>query len=177
MRAVWLLDIDGVINTSQKPGWGEAPRQGIAYSQGNGFRMRWAPRLVARILHLRETFDVDLRWSSTWCMSTTHPELLDTHQVEQLMGFPRLPIGSEHLRDVTVRTRHYAKGLTAVEVMQAGHPVIWTDDEAITEFKGFFESNEGRLPPHLFIEPDPRRGLQPHHLDDVEAFLQEHSAT
>src|SRR5690348_3934124 len=43
--AVWLLDVDGVLNAN-RPGWGGPPRGGNAQSGGDLFRIRWAPALV-----------------------------------------------------------------------------------------------------------------------------------
>jgi hypothetical protein len=60
-RPVWLLDVDGVLNAA-RPGWGEAPRSGTAYSAGQPFSLRWAPALVARIRELHGRGVVEIRW-------------------------------------------------------------------------------------------------------------------
>jgi hypothetical protein len=63
-RPVWLLDVDGVINGTGRAGWQQAPRAGTAFASGIGYRMRWAPQLIAGIRALLP--HVDVSWATTW---------------------------------------------------------------------------------------------------------------
>lgn len=158
-RPVWLLDVDGVINAA-RPGWGAAPRTGTAYSAGCPYRLRWAPALIARIRALHHAGGVDIYWCSTWCG--------DADQVERLFGLPRLDRAWPDPIDGAAAA--VAKLAAARAVLDQGRRLIWTDDEAIPTSGPVHEelTRAGRA---LLIAPAPNRGLQPEHLDAIEAFL------
>ncbi len=159
MPTVWLLDIDGVINVV-RPGWGPAPCSGIAYSCGHPFRLRWAPDLIARIRALHGTGTLTIRWCSTWCP--------DAGQIERLLDLPRLDrCWSEPISSAAAA---HAKLASARTVLDAGHRLIWTDDEVVPTSGPVHEelTRAGRA---LLIAPIPNRGLQPEHLDVIEAFV------
>ncbi|MBB4919727.1 hypothetical protein [Streptosporangium saharense] len=157
-RPVWLLDVDGVINVS-RPGWGDAPRSGIAYSDGEAYRMRWAPALINRVRALHQADIVEIRWCSTWCA--------DADQVERLFGLPYLTRAwSDHLSGTAAAA---AKLAAARLVLARGRWLIWTDDvEVPTDGPVHDELTEGGRA--LLIAPSPREGLRPEHMDTIEAF-------
>ncbi len=158
-RPVWLLDVDGVINVA-RPGWGTAPRSGTAYSDGTAYRMRWAPALIDRIRALHRAGGVEIRWCSTWCA--------DAEQVERLFALPRLARAwSGHLSSTAAAT---AKIAAARDALTRGRRLIWTDDiEVPTGGPVHDELTKGGRA--LLIAPSPRRGLQPEHIDAIEAFI------
>lgn len=168
MRVVWLLDVDGVLNASQRPGWSAAPRNAYAHCDGMAWKIRWAPALVREILQLRATYDVDVRWASTWCQPLPNGTLA-VRQIESLLGFPQLLPGFE-----TFTLAQEAKIQAAIDVLAAGDALIWTDDDAIPQpgdpgwHPSFLDGS-----PRLFISPDPRRGLQPRHIQAITQFLQQ----
>lgn len=151
---VWLLDVDGVINAN-RPGWGAAPRRGYAYADGVQWRIRWAPALIGRIRGIHIAGLAEVTWCTTWCSWA--------EQLERLFGLPPLPRAA-------VSAGVHAPGeklAAACEVLTGGRRLIWTDDT---------EAHEGSLPAGvpdraLLIAPDDRRGLQPEHLDQIDAFL------
>jgi hypothetical protein len=158
---VWLLDVDGVLN-ARRPGWGGPPRRAYAMSEGVSWPIRWAPALIARIHALHRTGTVEIRWCSTWCA--------DVDELERLFGLPRLeraftdPVEPGESADALKLTAAFA-------VIDAGYPLVWTDDAAIPD-----EGPErdrllagGRT---LLIAPEPGRGLQPEHIDAIEDFLE-----
>ncbi len=158
-RPVWLLDVDGVINVS-RPGWGGAPRSGYAFSAGEEYRMRWAPALIDRIRALHHAGSVEICWCSTWC-----PE---AEEVERLFVLPRLERAwSDHL---TATAATAAKLAAARQVLAHGRRLIWTDDVEVPTYGVVHDelTHTGRA---LLIAPSPRRGLQPDHLDAIEAFI------
>jgi hypothetical protein len=156
---VWLLDVDGVLNT-RRPGWGGPPRRAFAYSEGRPFLMRWAPRLMERIRTIHTTGRVVIRWCTTWC-----PE---SEQLEKLFDLPRFE------RVWTQQLNGLAAGLAkldaAYDVLAQGHRLVWTDDQEVPESGVIFDelTVDGRA---LLIAPDPNRGLQPEHLDRIERFI------
>ncbi|GAA2886771.1 hypothetical protein GCM10010517_50560 [Streptosporangium fragile] len=159
---MWLLDVDGVINVA-RPGWGTAPRSGDAYSGGTAYRMRWAPALLERIRALHRAGGVEIRWCSTWCP--------DADQVERLFALPRLDRAwSEHL---TGSAAAAAKLAAARRVLAQGRRLVWTDDDETPSCGPVYEELT-RTGKALLIAPSPRRGLQPEHLDAIEAFISAH---
>ena len=156
---MWLLDVDGVINAGA-PGWGGAPRTGNAYSSGLEFRIRWAPPLIARIRALLDEGAVEIRWCSTWCC--------DADQLERLFSLPRLD--RCWTEDINGEVAAAAKLAAARQVLADGRRLIWTDDTEVPASGPVHDelTRDGRS---LLIAPSPRVGLQPEHLDAIEAFL------
>ena len=157
-RPVWLLDVDGVINVGW-PGWGGPTRAGNAYSAGIEFRIRWAPALIARIRALHERSAVDIRWCSTWCC--------DADQLERLFSLPAFD--RAWTADINGPVAAAAKLAAARQVLAEGRRLIWTDDTETPTSGPVYEelTRDGRA---LLIAPHWRRGLQPEHLEAIEAF-------
>jgi len=160
---VWLLDVDGVINAS-RPGWGGAPRKEHVWSISDhqSYLMRWAPALIDRIRDLHASGRVEVRWCSTWCP--------DAEALERLWQLPPL---ERALTEVPVPKGSYGWPLkveAARTVLDGGRRLVWTDDEAVPTDGALHDelTADGRA---LLIAPNPTRGLQPDHLDDIEAFL------
>jgi hypothetical protein len=158
-RAVWLLDVDGVINVA-RPGWGADPGAGTVHTGGLPCDLRWAPGLIARIRAVQATGSVDIRWCSTWCD--------DADQLERLFGLPRLGRAWSNAIDGTYAG--IAKLAAARAVIDAGDRLIWTDDGVVPTSGQVHDElvSTGRA---LLIAPLPDRGLQPEHLDAIEAFI------
>jgi len=160
---VWLLDVDGVINAS-RPDWGTAPRREHVWSPSDhqSYLMRWAPGLIDRIRALHASGTVEVRWCSTWCP--------DAEALERLW---RLPPLERALTEVPVPKGAYGWPLkveAARAVLAGGRRLVWTDDEAVPTSGVLHDelTADGRA---LLIAPNPTRGLQPDHVDDIEAFL------
>jgi hypothetical protein len=154
---VWLLDIDGVVNTMSSPkDWPDTKTEG-ARGVGVSYQMTWSPTLVSEILRICQTYDIELRLASTWCS--------DPVDVLRVLGFGPIPMAFE-------LTGHYAraaKNRAAEQVVADDTALIWTDDEAIEpSFRRwadeFHDSN------YLLIEPDDRYGLTPNHIAEIEAW-------
>jgi hypothetical protein len=159
-KPVWLLDVDGVLNAS-RPGWGAAPRSGWAYSAGERWRIRWAPALVSRIRTLHRSGRVEIRWCTTWCH--------DADQIERLLNLP--PFDRAWGGQLFGAEASDAKLAAARTVVDTGRPLIWTDDAEVPEEGPLVEelSGDGR---GLLIRPKPYKGLQPEHVDAIEAFIE-----
>lgn len=154
---IWLLDVDGVINASN-PGWHAAPHKGYAYANGREFKIRWAPALIRRIRDLHESGAVEIRWSTTWCD--------EADQLERLFKLPKLGRAFQ-IDDLYSVSEH--KLAAAHEVIALGRRLIWTDDGVVPFYRHLFEA-EIETGEALLIAPRESKGLQPDHLDAIEAF-------
>lgn len=156
---VWLLDVDGVLNAN-RPGWGAAPRRGTAFASDvrQGFTIRWAPALIRRIRDLHRTGLVEIRWCTTWCGMTD--------EIERVLSLPVFaPCWTEIAPDCSA-----AKLAAARQVLADGHRLVWTDDDEVPESGSVYDelATGDRA---LLIRPAPSRGLQPDHMDAIEAFV------
>ncbi|HEX6968729.1 MAG TPA: hypothetical protein VF174_07980 [Micromonosporaceae bacterium] len=163
---IWLLDVDGVINTS-RPGWGAAPRRGTAVAGGVGYTMRWAPALINRIRTLHINGVVEVRWCTTWCAWAD--------QLEQLWDLP--PLARAFTGDINGHAAVLAKIAAARQVLAGGRRLVWTDDDVVPR------PNDGPLYDELtadgralLIRPRGTVGLQPEHLDQIEEFARDGGA-
>lgn len=156
MRTMWLLDFDGVVNAN-KAGWSAAPYSGMAYADGYSYRIRWEPKLVARIRHAHKN-GVLIFWCSSWCGHTD--------QLEQLIKLP--PLLSVRFE----RMSYLDKTIAAEDVIDSGNRLIWTDDEAVPSFGALYNklTQDKRA---LLIRPKANRGLRPEHMDLIDDFVKD----
>lgn len=121
--------------------------------------MRWAPALVDRIRQLHTNGTVQVRWATTWCAYAA--------QLERLWRFPVLE--RAFTQPLTGTAADEAKLAAARQVRSGGRRLIWTDDEVVPSSGPVYDelTVDGY---GLLIAPASNRGLQPEHLDAVEAF-------
>lgn len=123
----------------------------MAYANGNGWKMRWEPKVIRNIYNLNSRNDLEVLWATTW--------VGHTQQLERLFLLPPL-------RSAGPAGMDWADKREAAEkVLARGHRLIWTDDEAIPLT---WTSNDDML----LIRPRPSRGLRPEHIVEIEEFMQ-----
>lgn len=166
-RPVWLLDVDGVLNTSRNA-WHEAPYHAqVAWGgrpwdghedRSMTFKFHWSPTLLKRIHRARADRLVELVWCTTWCA--------EAHSLEAIWKLPPLK------RAFNCYTASQADAWTykvsaAERVLAVGRRLIWTDDDipAFGPLRDRF-TRDGAL----LIQTEARRGLTPEHMDQIEAF-------
>ncbi|WP_203898918.1 HAD domain-containing protein [Virgisporangium aliadipatigenens] len=156
---MWLLDVDGVINT-RRPQWTAELRRGTARSEGVDWPIRWAPALVDRIRRMCATGVVEVRWCSTWCA--------DADALERLFDLPALgrAFGAGALAGV--EGTDALKAAAARGVLAEGRRLVWTDDTAVPVAGPLRE--ELTAAGALLIRPHPRRGLRRRDVDRIEAY-------
>lgn len=155
-RPAWLLDVDGVLNAN-KPGWGGPPARRYVHAGGSEYLLRWAPALISRIRLLHASGAVEILWATSWVDHIA--------TIEAALTLPSFPVAFSDVQPGPVDDR---KQQVALDLVSMGRRLIWTDDEAFPETwtpRAFLESAG-----HLLIAPRPNRGLQPDHLDRIEAF-------
>ncbi|WP_432829994.1 hypothetical protein [Dactylosporangium sp. CA-092794] len=159
---VWLLDVDGVINV-KRPGWHAAPFSGRAHDADLEYRLRWAPRLTARIGALHRAGVAEVRWCTTWCAYAD--------QLERLFRLPRLE--RAWTEDLTGDETPAVKLAAARAVLSAGRRLVWTDDAEVPQ-PGPARDDLVAGGRALLIRPDARSGLTPAHLAAIETFARGH---
>ncbi len=161
-KPVWLLDVDGVVNTT-RPGGGAPPRRSLVWSgtDNTSYTMRWSPLLVDRIRSLHTGGRVEVRWCTTWC-----PE---AERLERLWRLPELARALD--ADPMPRGAQCwpLKLDAAWSVLAEGRRLIWTDDEALPPPGPERDelTADGRA---LLIAPRANRGLQSTDLHLIEKF-------
>ncbi|GAB3867873.1 hypothetical protein ACFPIJ_23490 [Dactylosporangium cerinum] len=163
---VWLLDVDGVINT-RRPLWGPELRRGVARSQGVDWPIRWAPPLITRIRRLAVAGVVEVRWCTTWCP--------DADALERLFDLPPLGRALTAAELAAVEGTDAVKLAAARRVLAERRRLVWTDDTAVPAAGPLADelTAGGR---GLLIRPHPRRGLRPSDLARIESFAHRRAA-
>lgn len=157
MKVVGLLDVDGVLNGS-RTGWGGPPVSRTVWVNGTGYRVRWAPQLAGEIRTLHQEGLIEWRWATSW--------VGNTRALEAIMGLPHFPDAfPADVPDVLA-----AKRLAALRVIEAGHRLVWLDDEAFPDtWQSKWWLQEADT---LLISPNPRRGLRPADIQAIREFCE-----
>jgi hypothetical protein len=161
---VLLLDVDGVLNTFHDS-WG-AP---LVRTHCAGQPIRYAPAMFERLRGIVNAGLVEVRWSTTWC--GIRPQLA---AMTDLLGIDATPAFGPHRP--MAKTWGDLKLDAALAALGEGRRIVWADDDE--------EAAAGRrLCPKiaeaerdrraLLICPVSEYGLQPEHLDEIEAFAAE----
>ncbi len=162
-RPVWLLDVDGVVNTSRNA-WSEAPHNAMVTWTGGqgvgpvGYKFHWSPTLLRRIHRVRADGLVELVWCTTWCA--------EAQRLEAIFKLPRLKRAFDCYTKSQMDAWNYKVG-AADQVLAAGRRLIWTDDDIPTfgPLRDRFTRDDA-----LLITTVARRGLTPEHMNEIEAF-------
>lgn len=159
---VWLLDVDDTIN-GWESGWYDGDQKsGSTRCLGEKFNIHWSQHLMRWITRLHRTGNVQVVWSTTWCV---HP---DIRSLETLLGLPIFDTAFE-----TPPSRFVAdlKLQAARDVIASGRRLIWTDDAEIPG-EGTFAHQELTQDGHaLLIAPAKHRCLRPEHLAEIDDFI------
>lgn len=173
--AVWLLDVDGVLNIEEPRGWDGYASTALVRNTlaGRRYRLTWAPQVIEFVRDRGCALgDIDIRWATTWCGSTRAleelwdmPWLIDALDIATPLP-PR--IRGPRIRGPWIRE---VKLAAARQVLANGDRLIWTDDQC-TPLPGsdLYEelTADGRA---LLIRPYDVHGLEPGHLDAIDEFM------
>jgi hypothetical protein len=111
---------------------------------------------MARIRALHKNPSVSIVWATSWCGHTS--------QLEQLFKLPALPSASP------TRMESSDKYRAALEVVESGKKLIWTDDEFTPQF-GLWYDELTKYHSSLLIRPRANRGLRSTDLDLIDQFV------
>ena len=165
---VLLLDVDGVLN-AVRPAWPAPPRHATAVTNGQTYRLCWAPELLDRLRGWHLDGRVELRWATTWCR--------DADQLELLWGLPVLArsLGDDDLRSFgRIFLGKLNAALAVVE--EERRALVWVDDDAIPAFGLYRERLDNAPSGALLVTPRPTRGITSEEADLIEAFLDDQRA-
>jgi hypothetical protein len=166
-RAVWLLDIDGVINAaSRRPPTHAWPEADWIDTKASDAKRQWrilAPRPVLDYIRaVHEGQLADIRWHTTW-----------QHHAQQVAAALDLPTFPVQEAPEYIEAPHIAgwwKLPAALRLLEAGHRLLWTDDDAI-DLHRTERSELAAAGSILIASPDPQTGLCRRHLRDIDTFL------
>ncbi len=183
-----LLDVDGVLNALARPLPADLTwRTGRATAHGRSFEIAWAPEVVARLVALHTSDEVELRWLTTWGHDANT-------SLRQLLEMPELTVAGTYqdaydpasdgdpdaqpgsLAAVTPAARDGLTGrwwkfdvVTSLLVGEPGRRLVWLDDDLAGEAD---LARWTRLQTDaLTLAPEPTTGLTAADLDGVEAFV------
>ncbi len=171
-RPIWLLDIDGVLNT-----WPRTPVHAhnefqehvvCDLSTGKDFRLVIAQPVIDFINEMWASGDVDLRWHTTWQKSSIEvakafgialdipvqeaPEFDRWRQRTEGAGWWKMAAGQRILDSTDV-------------------PVIWTDDDLGVYWIEQMKKAGTKLDRLVKICPDPGTGLSKAHMAKIEHII------
>lgn len=165
MKPIWLLGVDGVINADQ-PGWSGQPLTAHIPVREETHRIQWAPNLVGRIRELVFSDLVDVWWCSHLCGWTQRL----SWEIDLPMRFP----DAFAVEPMPIGTALELLKLSAVHrIHTSGSPFVWTDNFTPTDGPIYDQLTTDGM--GLLIAPDSQSGLQPGHLDQIEAFCTHHA--
>lgn len=182
-----LLDVDGVLNAlagRAAEAWPEY-RTGSARADGRAWPISWAPPVTERVAGWQRDGVAEVQWLTTWGHHAND-------ELRRLVGLPELAVaGTYHefyddpgAPEPVAADAHAAVAPAApdpltghwwkydvVQRLLRQHPgrrVAWLDDELHDRTP--FAAAAATLGV-LAVGPDPRTGLSPAELEEVEAFL------
>jgi hypothetical protein len=173
-KAIWLLDLDGVINACPRnpdPPPGVWPRSDWVSVEVSNRKSDTAwPILAARavvdfIRDIHESGLAEVRWHSTWQD--------EANKVGAALGLPEFEVEDAPEWRIFPVTRGWWKLPAARRalVRNSGH-LVWTDDDACHPDLPKDERRLFRDSGALIIAPNPYQGLTPANLDRIRFYLQ-----
>lgn len=168
------LDVDGAINADEPPFTDvKSTRVQIEYGGGMMSRMplTWAPEVVAELDALRDEFNVELVWLSTW--NEMHASM--TRLAPALDGL----FGGRAIMDIDAISADRGRGWWKAQSIIADQdmspaPYIWVDDEAVMAHGGMVADATAGVP-SLTLTTVYEHGIERLHLAQMRSFLAEHA--
>lgn len=168
--AVWLLDVDGVVNmfpsldTPPKDRWTDVVETTVS-DGANNWPISYSPGLVAGIRSVVERGLAEVRWLTTWEDAA--------HGLAEALGLPKAVVaGYEAKAEVTPagsgRPRWW-KHWYAERLADEADRLVWTDDE-LQRYRDAWEWTQSR--DNVFAPViKPTVGISPRQLGDIETWL------
>lgn len=179
-KPVLLLDIDGVLNACSKSlpthAW---PKGDWGVGGLYGFHLKWAKPVISWIKKIHTEDRAEIRWHTTWQENA--------HTFACLVGLPAFKV-----QPCPEWPKFQDNGaMLAAELIMAGQipwwkypaaeriiledkrPVVWIDDDIVSEVPRRARSALRKAGPVLFVNPSTQTGVCPNHMRQVDTFLDE----
>lgn len=166
MNNVFLLDVDGVVNSV--PVWGQrdeisgCPWPGgwktfRAEFHGHEYNITFAAELTSELLDIHQSGLAEVKWLTTWGKDA------NVHLAERF-GFPHFEVVGEPQFG-----SEWWKLPLAKRVAEVAERVVWADDDlALDPVPLEWAGSEEHV---LLLAPDPYVGLTPSNLAEARVFL------
>jgi hypothetical protein len=160
-----FLDVDGVINAVCR---GNNPRDCWPDYQTTvveGFRITWSSQVAKRLARLDD--HVEINWLTTW-------EHLAPQLLAPFMRLPNWPVAERS--SMSMDSFPWWK----LDVVRSywekdQRPFIWLDDDIGYFYDPHVQEFVQELPAGscMLVCPETRRGLEPHHFNEIDYWLEE----
>lgn len=164
------LDVDGAINADEPP-FASVKSTRVQIEYGGGMMSRlpltWAPEVVEQLDQMREEFDIELVWLSTW--NEMHASM--TRLAPALDGL----YGGRAIMDIDAVSRDSGRGWWKAQSIildqeASSAPYIWIDDEAVMAHGGMVKEATASTP-SLTLTTVFEHGIERLHLAQMRSFL------
>ncbi len=165
------LDVDGVLN-AEAPRFDDVQTVVVTVDHGAGYQTQyqitWSPTVVRGLEALREDFDLELTWLTTWLGSKTMIDDL-VAAVGGLTGGRRLVMPPRKLSGYI--SADWKREAILADLARDPVPYIWADDVELP-LHGVFVRAAFPSMKFLHIAPLPENGLTREHLAEIRTFLE-----
>jgi hypothetical protein len=176
IRPRLYLDVDGVLcpSSAPDPAWGTVEGTSVRIDYGGGmcatYNVIWAPALVDALELLREQFELELVWLTTWNELDAARTLL-VPRLGGLAGGRMLPLTPGPLKPEEVRGWWKAERLLQDQAANPG-PFIWADDDEVPAH-GTTVHNATSTTSSLLIAPSTAVGLTVDEVTNMTVWLEQ----
>lgn len=173
MKPIWLLDIDGVINTRVNGIHRIWPDDDPIITEAQGLNRSWrivtAPAVRDYIAKIHELELAEIQWHTTW-----QNQANNVSDALELPHFPVCPAPEYTEWSSGKRSQCWWKLPAALRVLISGRPLVWTDDDIDYDPDAYASVRlDYTDTPRLTICPNSREGLGPKDLKKIDEFLKE----
>jgi hypothetical protein len=157
LKAIWLLDIDGVLNCGNRTPPTHLPFNFLEFKQrasdGILYNIIVAKEVVDFIDEMSDFFQVV--WCTTW--------QAEANIIGKRVGLKEFP----WIDETKIESPYHWKRAAFEKLQKAKHPIVWTDDQ-IRSFYNYPAKVE--FDNTCIIQPSLFEGLCPRHLDKIREF-------
>lgn len=165
MKPIWLLDIDGVVNSvtalPRTDVWSDWIQVAVSDDR-RSWPIQTAVAVRDFIAKVHADGLAEIRWHTTW--QDRAP------RVGAALGLPEFPVQASEEYDPWRYRYSEWKPPAVFRVAATGVPVLWTDDDLSHITTAEQRTSLTKMGCHL-IQPDSWLGLQPDDLGRITAFL------
>jgi hypothetical protein len=165
------LDVDGVLN-AEVPLFDDVQTVAVTEDHGAGYRteyqITWSPTVVRSLEAMRQDFDLELVWLTTWLESKTLIDQL-TAAVGGLAGGRRLVMPPRKLGGFI--SASWKRDALLADLKRDPATYVWADDVEVVIHGPFVKAGFPAVE-SLHVAPSDEHGLTAEHLVEIRTFLE-----